>query len=220
MTERRPLDGRWQCPLPKRRDSDAKFRQRLQGPPVQLLKLSFANCSAPLEIEGDLERFACSYCGTEQIVKRSGGVVWLMKIETVIRDVQQGTDRTAAELALVRLGRELEEALESKAALIRTADEKQARAQGHRNLLVMLTSVAVFFLLPIAFVAIFGEKIEAGAWFFWLFPCIFAPVGTYHWIKLPPRDDIQQSVAEIEVQIAEIEEQIYDNRAILGARLT
>ncbi|MES2611010.1 MAG: hypothetical protein V4679_12260 [Pseudomonadota bacterium] len=186
---------------------------------VQLLKLSCANCSAPLEIEGELERFACSYCGTEQIVKRSGGVVWLKKVETAIRAVQKGTDRTAAELALVRLDRELEEAQESKAALIRTADEKEARARGYRNLMAMLTLVAVFFLLPIVFVVLFGEKIEAGAWFFWFMACIFAPVGVLHWIKLPPRDDIQQSVAEIDVQIAEIEEQIYANRAILDARL-
>ncbi len=73
--------------------------------------LNCPNCGAKLDIYDDMERFACSYCRSEMIVQRRGGTVALREIQSAIKGVQVGTDRTAAELALVRLEKELHELL-------------------------------------------------------------------------------------------------------------
>lgn len=70
--------------------------------------LKCPSCGAKLDIYNDMEKFACGYCGNEMLVQRRGGTVALKAIEDGIRQVQKGTDRTAAELALVRLERELQ----------------------------------------------------------------------------------------------------------------
>ncbi len=73
------------------------------------INLNCANCGAKLEIYDDMDHFACGYCGTEMLVQRRGGTVALRAVTEAIKKVQVGTDRTAAELALVRLGKELEQ---------------------------------------------------------------------------------------------------------------
>ncbi|MEO6741201.1 MAG: hypothetical protein ABIP20_13185 [Chthoniobacteraceae bacterium] len=74
---------------------------------IRTLTLKCPSCGAALDVSPDMERFACGYCGTEQIVQRRGGTVSLKLISDAISRVQTGTDRTAAELALVRLQQEL-----------------------------------------------------------------------------------------------------------------
>jgi hypothetical protein len=54
-----------------------------------------------------MERFACGYCGAEMLVQRRGGTIALKALTEAITRVQVGTDRTAAELALIRLEKEL-----------------------------------------------------------------------------------------------------------------
>jgi len=65
-----------------------------------------ASCAAPLEIKPEITEFVCAYCGSAQIVDRSGGTVTLTLVAETLGKVQQNTDRTASELALVRLRRE------------------------------------------------------------------------------------------------------------------
>jgi hypothetical protein len=65
--------------------------------------MNCASCSAPIQIKPEITQFVCAYCGSSQIVDRSGGVVTLNLVADAIHQVQRGTDRTAAELALVRL---------------------------------------------------------------------------------------------------------------------
>ena len=88
---------------------------------MKILTLKCPSCGAALEIAPDMERFACGYCGTEQIVQRRGGTVALKAITAAITQIQIGTDRTAAELAIQRLSRELatlaEQASEADAVL-------------------------------------------------------------------------------------------------------
>ena len=187
---------------------------------VQLLKLSCANCSAPLEIGDGLERFACSYCGTEQIVERSGGIVWLRKVETAIKAVQRGTDRTAAELALVRLDRELGEAQASKAALIHAVNAQFTKANAHRSSIASISFLAAALLFPMV-VGLFGRHIrEVESLFAWAMVSLGTPLAVYYSIKAPTRVDIQQPLAEIDARIAQIEEDIGWSRAILDAPQT
>ena len=74
---------------------------------MRILSMNCASCSAPLEIKPETTQFVCAYCGSAQIVDRSGGTVTLNLVAETLGKVQQGTDRTASELALVRLKKEL-----------------------------------------------------------------------------------------------------------------
>jgi ribosomal protein S27AE len=74
---------------------------------IKIVKLNCANCGGVLEIHEDMDQFACGYCGSAQIVERRGGTVALKLVVDAVARVQVGTDRTAAELALIRLEKEL-----------------------------------------------------------------------------------------------------------------
>ena len=72
------------------------------------ITLSCPSCGAALQVTQDLERFACSRCGNEHIVKRAGGTVSLAPVVAQLSRVQAGVDKTAAELAIARLQREIQ----------------------------------------------------------------------------------------------------------------
>lgn len=92
--------------------------------PDHFINLNCANCGGKLEIYEDMNRFACGYCGTEQIVQRRGGTVALKAVTEAIQKVQIGTDKTAAELAIVRLEKELLQ--------LRRQRDEQWTIDGHR----------------------------------------------------------------------------------------
>lgn len=72
-----------------------------------MVPMQCVGCGANLEIELDMDLFSCAYCGARQQVIAKGGTVSLKPVTEAIRQVQRGTDRMAAELALTRLEREL-----------------------------------------------------------------------------------------------------------------
>ena len=74
---------------------------------TRIITLKCPSCGADLEISAEMDTFYCGYCGTRQMVQRRGGTVSLKLVGEAIARVQVGTDRTAAELALVRLRDEL-----------------------------------------------------------------------------------------------------------------
>jgi hypothetical protein len=72
------------------------------------ITLSCPTCGGKLQITPDIDRFACLYCGAEHIVRRGSGVISLAPVVEGLRQVQTGVDKTAAELAIVRLTQEIE----------------------------------------------------------------------------------------------------------------
>ena len=96
---------------------------------LKTLSLRCPSCGATLDVTPELDRFACGYCGTEQIVQRQGGTVALKLLGDAIARVQYGTDRTAAELALRRLRDDLaaieQERLQFNAHAAKTVSEGQ-----------------------------------------------------------------------------------------------
>jgi len=74
---------------------------------ADFVTLTCPSCGGKLEITSDIDRFACSHCGREHIVKRSGGIISLSPVMDVLKRVEVGVDRTAAELAITRLQREI-----------------------------------------------------------------------------------------------------------------
>jgi chaperonin cofactor prefoldin len=75
---------------------------------ADFVTLSCPACGGKLEITNDVERFACAHCGQEHIVRRSGGIISLSPVVDAIKQVGIGVDKTAAELALARLQKELD----------------------------------------------------------------------------------------------------------------
>lgn len=76
--------------------------------------LTCPSCGGKLQISQNINRFACGYCGNEQIVHRESGIVYLEPIAEDVRHIRAGVegmrggvDKTAAELAIVRLTKEI-----------------------------------------------------------------------------------------------------------------
>ena len=97
---------------------------------ADFVTLTCPSCSGKLQINQVLQRFACSYCGTEFVVNRGGGVVSLAPVVEGLKRVEKGVDRTASELAIARLTKDISdiedglasvEAMRSKAKLKRTS---------------------------------------------------------------------------------------------------
>lgn len=119
---------------------------------LKTLSLKCPSCGAALEITSEMDRFACGFCGTEQIVQRQGGTVVLKLLGDAIARVQLGTDRTAAELALRRL-REDMAALEQERLQVRPPPpSKDTNSKNTVSGLIFI----VLFLLCSGFLA-FGE---------------------------------------------------------------
>lgn len=90
------------------------------------ITLTCPQCGGKLQITGDIDRFACQFCGTEHIVRRSGGAVYLAPVIDKLNQIDQnisgvkgsveqvGTHSkvVAAELAIPRIRNEIIEAKE------------------------------------------------------------------------------------------------------------
>lgn len=71
------------------------------------ITLTCNSCGGKLQITSEIKNFACMYCGTEYAVNRGEGVISLSPITDEIKKVQIGVDKTASELAIVRINKEL-----------------------------------------------------------------------------------------------------------------
>jgi len=58
-------------------------------------------------VSTSIDRFACAYCGSEHIVRRGDGIIFLQPVVEELKKVQSGVDKTASELAIKRLLNEL-----------------------------------------------------------------------------------------------------------------
>jgi ribosomal protein S27AE len=75
----------------------------------KIISLTCPSCGGKLQITNDIERFACGNCGNELLVRRFGNAISLAPVVAEIKKVKEGVDRTASELAIPRLKREIEE---------------------------------------------------------------------------------------------------------------
>jgi len=75
--------------------------------PTNFVSLNCKNCGGKLEVYPDMEYFVCGSCGSAMLAQRHAGTVVLKAVAAAIGKVQIGTDKTAAEPALVRLHNEL-----------------------------------------------------------------------------------------------------------------
>lgn len=114
--------------------------------------LTCPSCGGKLQISDKINRFACGYCGNEQIVHRESGIVYLEPIAEDVRHIRigvdnlrGGVDKTAAELAIARLTKELSDLeAELKTANTRDLYKWKQRPDGETALGVL--SVFLFFV--------------------------------------------------------------------------
>jgi predicted RNA-binding Zn-ribbon protein involved in translation (DUF1610 family) len=71
------------------------------------ITLSCPSCGSKLEVTNEMELFACGNCGNEHFVNRKGGVVSLKPVIESLGGIKVGVDKTASELAIVRLKEEI-----------------------------------------------------------------------------------------------------------------
>ena len=102
---------------------------------AEIVSLTCSSCGGKLQIPASIEQFACGYCGTEFTVNRGGGIVSLDPVVDGLKSVQRGVDKTASELAIVRLQREADALVAQRQAI-----DTQSQAG-------LLTWVTVVFLL-------------------------------------------------------------------------
>jgi hypothetical protein len=162
-------------------------------------------CGGRLRISRELERFACLYCGIEHTVRRSGGVVSLSLVEDGNGKVQAGTGKTAAELALERLGSEIAN-LES---------ERQAVSRGDLSQEVKIRSAAVYLAVFIFAGVLVGIGADPGI-MLWFWPLAFGGglVGVYYYQK----QHAQSVRAELDAQIASKLEEYEKQRELVDGK--
>lgn len=85
--------------------------------------LSCPSCGGKLEITQDIDRFACMHCGREQVVKRRGGIISISPMVDAIKKVEIGVDKTASELAIIRVQKEIDGLVAKKYALLNSSPQ-------------------------------------------------------------------------------------------------
>ncbi len=114
---------------------------------MKILSLKCVNCGAGLEVKPDIDDFACGYCGVQQHVERSGGIVALRRLEEALDDVKLGTNRAASELALTRLQADVAAILaqrDNEVSALRAADLKNDTIIGWALLALSIFGVVQF----------------------------------------------------------------------------
>jgi len=120
------------------------------------ITLTCPSCGGRLEITKSIERFSCAHCGTEHMVKRGGGIVHL---EPVLEKVSEGVGKTASELALTRLEKEIESIQIKIKKQQKVVDDLNLKVQ---NLKSPVTNIAMGFagvtFIILGVVIIFSNK--------------------------------------------------------------
>ena len=101
-----------------------------------ITNLTCPSCGGKLQITPDIDRFACGHCGNEHIVKRGGGIISLAPVVEGLKEVRSGVDKTASELAIKRLQKEV-------ASLTDQRTRQQASWVGTRMWLCMVAPMVL-----------------------------------------------------------------------------
>ncbi len=110
---------------------------------MQAVSLKCSGCGGSLNVKPDIEELGCGYCGATLIVEREGGSVSFRRIHSAISKVQMGTDKTAAELAIVRLSGDIANAQQ---ALIKVKGECRSEFEQRLIFYIIIGSVAAIFV--------------------------------------------------------------------------
>jgi hypothetical protein len=77
-----------------------------------LITLTCPTCGAKLKLGQDIHLVYCTSCGNEHLVQRGDGSIYLAPMAANVAQIRTGVDKTAAELAIVRIEKELQTAVQ------------------------------------------------------------------------------------------------------------
>jgi hypothetical protein len=122
----------------------------------EFVTLSCPSCGGQLKITPDIDRFACAYCGQEHVVRRGDGTIALAPILESFRKVEAATDKTAAELAIVRLQKRIEQLEGSKEELLK--EDPFPKGENARATALFLAAIVGLILTGLALVFTGGKS--------------------------------------------------------------
>jgi len=183
-------------------------------PNDQGIRLRCPNCGANLQIFDDMSRFACAYCGSEQIVERRGGTVSLKLIAEAISKVQRGTDKTAAELALTRLERELEQLLKVRQQRKQEIESKVKERSDGGTLTFVLVFIGTGAIIGPLFRQLFGESGDVPAFFIALILGVISLGIRYLKVVAPFEELMDRELKGLDLPITAVQKKIQDNRKV------
>lgn len=192
---------------------------------VRVIKLSCISCGSNLDISQSMNKLACGHCGTQQIVERSGGAIHLRGVAEALSKVQVGTDKTAAELAISRLTKELEavqyQRAEKEQDLLNIRTQKlydwNAFIIGRKRTVNWITVITVFLsYIPL----ILATNINSG---FLYFLCLIVLIGTPIFvrkaIKKTDKYNPNKLQAQCNVEFAKLDRQIANELGVIDKRI-
>jgi hypothetical protein len=161
---------------------------------TDFITLTCPSCGGKLQITRDINRFACSHCGTEQLVKRGRGIITIAPVVEEIKKVQKGVDKTAAELAIVRIRKEI-------IFLTQQKNEFDNKKEPSGCIITVVLVVAAIISLFIAAQIVSYSEIGAGALFLVLWMGQVA-ILVYFWKNSqntynPFQDELEQKIREL-----------------------
>jgi hypothetical protein len=70
---------------------------------AEFITLTCPTCGGTLKLTEDIDRFACSHCGNEHVVKRGDGIIFLKPIVGELSEIRSSVNKAASEMAINRL---------------------------------------------------------------------------------------------------------------------
>ena len=70
---------------------------------MEIISMTCRQCGGSLKISKDADQIICQHCGTEYLISFNEGAVSVKLLSEGLKKIQVATDKTASELALVRL---------------------------------------------------------------------------------------------------------------------
>lgn len=75
---------------------------------MDILSMTCRKCGGKLQVNKDSDQILCQFCGTEYLVSFNEGAVSIKLLSEGIKNIAVSTDKTASELALLRIRKEKE----------------------------------------------------------------------------------------------------------------
>ena len=166
---------------------------------ADLFTLTCPSCGGKLQVTNDIERFACGYCGQEHIVKRSGGIISLSPVVEGLKDVKVGVDKTASELAILRLEKEISVLVDE----INNLDSRRNSGSSSRTWIVLIGGFFVFTGLKNH--AIFGIIVG------------ILMIGIVIWKSISQNTEINNEIMPIQENLEDLQKQLLKHKKIVSS---
>lgn len=172
--------------------------------------LTCPNCTAPLELLGEAKNLKCGYCGSPQVLERSGEAEPVDEIDATHEAIRRDSARRSAEIEIDLLMGERDEVLEKKKEAIAAHAEKLASGRTGRRNAALTALVVMFFIGGAMAQATEGHPTMSTLLsFVWLVALVGVPIYVYRKTKVPDTgasEDIQwcdRKLAHIDRRLTE-----------------